>query len=239
MEKKTTEIKEKKAKEAKPTVIKEVVKKKTAFTAPVFDISGKSVEQIELSQEVFGVKPNKDLIAQAVRVFLANQREGNADTKVRGEVRGGGRKPWKQKGTGRARIGSTRAPHWRGGGVTFGPTPRDFSLNFPKKMKKAALISALSAKFIDKGIVVLKDLNFKEAKTKEAAKMLKSLNIEGKNMIVAANFENNEKRALGNLAKTKIQKASNLNVYEVLNNKKMLVTKEAIKTLEENLKGKE
>ena len=239
MEKKITAVKKKITKETKPNEGKAVVKKKTPFSVEVFDIFGKSVDQIELSREVFGVKPNKDLIAQAVRVFLANQREGNADTKVRGEVRGGGRKPWKQKGTGRARIGSTRAPHWRGGGVTFGPTPRDFSLSLPKKMKKAALISALSAKFSDKAIVVLKDLKFKEAKTKEAVAMLKNLNIKEKNMIVATSFDNTEKRALANLAKTKIQRASDLNVYEVLNNKKMLITKEAVGKIEEILKGKE
>ncbi len=238
MEKKTTQVKKKITKEAKPTEVKEIVKKKTAFTVEVFDITGKSVSEIELSKEIFGVKPNKDLIAQAVRVYLANQREGNADTKVRGEVRGGGRKPWRQKGTGRARIGSTRAPHWRGGGVTFGPTPRDFALSLPKKMKKAALISVLSAKFEDKAIVVLKDLNFKEAKTKEAVKLLKNLNINGKNMIVAVKFEDKEKRTLANLAKTKIQRATDLNVYEVLNNKKLLITKGAIEKIEEALKGK-
>lgn len=237
MEKKITEVKKKIIKETKSTEGKEVVKKKTAFTVEVFDISGKSVDQIELSKEIFGVKPNKDLIAQAVRVYLANQRQGNADTKVRGEVRGGGRKPWRQKGTGRARIGSTRAPHWRGGGVTFGPTPRDFSLSLPKKMKKAALISALSAKFDDKAVVVLKDLNFKEAKTKEAAKLLKNLNINGKNMIVTVNFEDKAKRAFANLARTKIQRAADLNVYEVLNYKKMLITKDGVEKIEELLKG--
>lgn len=232
-EKKTTKVK-------KQTVKGEVEtpKKKTAFTVEVFDIAGQAVDQLELSKEIFGVKPNKDLIAQAIRVYLANQRGGRADTKVRGEVRGGGRKPWKQKGTGRARIGSIRAPHWRGGGVTFGPTPRDFSLNLPKKMKKAALISALSAKFADNGIIVIDKLKFKEAKTKEAAKMMIKLNIQEKNLVVSSEFDESEKRALTNLAKSSMQKASDLNVYQVLNNKKMLITKEGIEKIETVLKGK-
>ncbi len=238
MEKKTKEVKKKIVKETKPTEVKETTKKKSGFTVDVFDVTGKNVGQIELSKDIFGIKPNKDLIAQAVRVYLANQREGRASTKVRGEVRGGGRKPWKQKGTGRARIGSTRAPHWRGGGVSHGPKPRDFSLLLPKKMKKAALISALSAKFEDKDIVVLENLNFKDAKTKLGAGLLKNLNITGRNIVVAEKFEDKEKRVLDNLEKTKMQKATDLNAYQVLNYKKMLITKSAIEKIEENLKSK-
>lgn len=236
-EKVTKVVKKQTVKPKKETAIAEAPKKKTALTVEVFDIAGKSVELLELPKEIFGVKPNQELIAQAIRVYLANQRGGRADTKVRGEVRGGGRKPWKQKGTGRARIGSTRAPHWRGGGVTFGPTPRDFSLSLPKKMKKAALISALSAKFADNGIVVLKELKFKEPKTKSAAVMLKNLNITVKNIVIADAFENNEKKALNNLAKTKMQIAADLNVYEVLNYKKMLITKSGIEKIQTLLKG--
>lgn len=223
----------------KTSETKAVTKKRSAFTVEVFDVSGKAVGELELAKEIFGIKPNKDLLAQAVRVYLANQRQGKADTKVRGEVRGGGRKPWRQKGTGRARIGSIRAPHWRGGGVAHGPTPRDFSLVLPKKMKKAALISALSAKFSDQAIIVLKDLNFKEAKTKEASTLLKNLNIKEKNMVVAISFGDKEKRAFSNLAKTQTQKATDLNVYEVLNYKKILITKEGVEKIENLLKGSE
>lgn len=209
--------------------------KNTGLILEVFDVSGKVVDKIELSKEVFGVKPNKQLMAQAVRVYLANQRSGTADVKTRAEVRGGGRKPWRQKGTGRARIGSIRAPHWRGGGVVHGPTPKDYSLQMPKKMKKAALISALAEKFAEKAIVVLKELKFKEAKTKEAARMLKSLEFNGKSMVVVLEVGETEKRALRNLEGTKTLIFKDLNTYEVLNNKKMLITKDAILKIQETL----
>lgn len=239
MEKKNKTTKKTITKEKKELLVKTTTRKKTAFMVDVFDVTGKNVDQVELPKEIFGVTPNQNLISQAVRIYLANQRQGKADTKVRGEVRGGGRKPWKQKGTGRARIGSNRAPHWRGGGVIFGPTPRDYSLNFPKKMKKAALVSALSSKFADKGIIIIKDLRFKEAKTKQAVALLKNLNIiNEKNMVVSGSFEDNEKRVLKNIAKTKLQKSSNLNVYEILNYKKVLITLDGIEKIESLIKGK-
>ncbi len=209
--------------------------KKTGLTIDVFDISGKISGSLELEKEIFGIKPNKILIAQAIRVYLANQRLGNAKTKTRAEVRGGGRKPWRQKGTGRARIGSIRAPHWRGGGVTHGPQMRDYSLDFPKKMKRAALISALSSKFDEKGLLVLSKLSFKEAKTKEAAAMVKNLDLKGRITFVTDKIETTESRAIKNLKDTRLIAVADLNTYEVLDNKKLLLTKEAVSKLQERL----
>ncbi len=209
--------------------------KKTGLTIDVFEVSGKISGSLELEKEVFGVKPNKTLIAQAIRVYLANQRVGNAQTKTRAEVRGGGRKPWRQKGTGRARIGSIRAPHWRGGGVTHGPQMRDYSLDFPKKMKKAALISALSSKFGEKNLLVLNKLDFKEAKTKEAAALVKNLALKGKFTLVTDKIEAKESRAVKNLKDARLLSVADLNTYEVLNNKKLLLTKEAVSKIQERL----
>lgn len=232
MEKKTVAAKKEKA--VKP----KISEKTSAMTLDILDMSGKTIGKIELAKEVFGVKPNKSLIAQAVRVYLANQRFGGASTKTRAEVRGGGAKPWKQKGTGRARAGSIRSPHWRGGGVTFGPKPRDYSLEMPKKMKKSALISALSDKFINKGISVINEINFKEAKTKEAATLIKSLDFAGKNMIVFGDLTEKESRAFKNIKDTRAFRATDLNTYEVLNYKKILITKSGIEKITESLLGK-
>lgn len=229
MEKKTKEVKS----EKKPVKAKDSV-----LVLDVLDSEGKPVEKFELPREIFGVKPNKQLIAQAIRVYLANQRLGNAKTKTRGAVSGGGKKPWRQKGTGRARIGSIRAPHWRGGGVTHGPVERDFSLKLPKKMKRAALISALSEKLASKEIVLLKDIKFKEPKTKLANSMIKKLAIEGKKLIVMPEITENEYKALRNLAQIRLVKATDLNTYEVLNNKNLLLTKEAVSKMESVLLGK-
>jgi len=226
------EIKKVVRKTEKPSKVKP---KKTGLTVDVLDSSGKVSGQLELEKEVFGVKPNRVLIAQAVRVYLANQRLGNAQTQTRGEVRGGGRKPWRQKGTGRARIGSTRAPHWRGGGVVHGPQMRDYSLSLPKKMKKAALISALSSKFGEKALIILNKLDFKEAKTKEAAALIKNLELAGKTTFVTDKIETKESRAVKNLKDTKLISLAELNTFEVLNNKKLLLTKEAVTKLQERL----
>ncbi len=209
--------------------------KKTGLIIDILDSTGKVSGTLELEKEIFGVKPNKILIAQAVRIYLANQRLGNAQTKTRAQVRGGGRKPWRQKGTGRARIGSIRAPHWRGGGVTHGPQMRDYSLDFPKKMKKAALISALSSKYSEKNIVVLNKLDFKEAKTKEAASLIKNLALRGKTTLVTDKIESKESRAVKNLESTKLISVVDLNTYEVLNNKKLLLTKDAVVKIQERL----
>jgi large subunit ribosomal protein L4 len=208
---------------------------KKGLTVDVLDISGKAVGKLELSEEVFGVKPNKNLVAQAVRVYLANQRLGSASTKTRGEVSGGGKKPWKQKGTGRARAGSIRSPLWRGGGVTHGPQPRDFGLKFPKKMRRKALACALSDKVLGNDLVVLNNIEFKEPKTKEAAAMLKNLNIDSKGLVASNEFGEKEVKALRNLKEIKLIKAVDLNTYEVVNSKKVLITKKGVEQVEKLL----
>ncbi len=221
----------------KPTATKPVVTtiKKDVLTLDVVDHTGKTVGTIELSREVFGLKPNKNLMSQAVRIYLANQRFGGADTKGRGEVRGGGRKPWRQKGTGRARTGSIRDPHWRGGGVVHGPHPRDFSLDFPKTMKRKALANALSDKVLEKALVIVNEINFKEAKTKEASLLLKNLNLDGKHIIAAPQFSEKETKALRNLKNTKYMRVADLNTYEVLNTKRLVLTKEGVNEIEKLL----
>lgn len=232
---KTSMEKEEKKVAKKNTRVSSEKPKKTGLVIDVLDSAGKVSGTIELEKEVFGVKPNKMLIAQAVRVYLANQRLGNAQTKTRAQVRGGGRKPWRQKGTGRARIGSIRAPHWRGGGVTHGPQMRDYSQELPKKMKKAALISALSSKYNEKSLLVLNKLDFKEAKTKEAAALVGNLKFKGKTTMVTDKIEAKESRAIKNLADTKLIGVADLNTYEVLNNRKLVLTKEAVSKIQERL----
>ncbi len=222
----------------KKTVSKVEKTSQLPLSIAVLDQAGKVVESIDLPKEIFGIKPNKALIAQAVRVYLANQRLGTASTKSRGEVRGGGRKPWRQKGTGRARIGSIRAPHWRGGGVSFGPKPKDYSLEMPKKMKQKALLSALSVKFGDKSLVIIKDLELKGAKTKEAFGILKKLELKGKVLVVTSELKDNQKLAFRNIEDTKVATVNNLNTYQVLDNKKLLLTKEAVKKMEELFVGR-
>ena len=230
---KSPKTKETKTKAAPKT--KAVTKKETGLTVEVFDVSGKVVGRIKLSKEVFGVVPNKNLMSQAVRVYLANQRLGNASAKTRGEVRGGGRKPWRQKGTGRARAGSIRSPLWRGGGVVHGPQRRDFSLELPKKMKQKALVSALSDKVKEGGLVILNDINFKEPKTKEAALMLKNLNVSAKSLVTLPEFGEKETKALRNLKEIRLLKTADLNTYEVLNTKKLLITKSGVEAIEKLL----
>ena len=208
---------------------------KSGLSVDVFDQSGKVVGSVDLPKEIFGIKPNEALIAQAVRIYLANQRFGGASTKGRGEVRGGGRKPWRQKGTGRARIGSIRAPHWRGGGVVFGPKPKDYSMDLPKKMKRKALISALASQFGDQNILVVKDIEFKESKTKEAVSLLKNLHLEGKTLIIDLEVSLKEKLAFRNIKESSLREVGNLNTYQVLDTKKLLFTKEAVEKLPELL----
>lgn len=204
-------------------------KETTGLKLPVYDSSGKESGSVSLSKEIFGAKINKNLMAQAVRVYLANQRQGTADTKTRGEVRGGGKKPWRQKGTGRARQGSTSAPHWKGGGVAFGPEPRDYSLIMPNKMKKLALFSALASKLADSKIKIVDNLNNLEGKTKNMAKSLKNLGLSGSTLLALPKDSQKiviTSRNIENLVTTPINL---LNTYSVLKNNNILFTKDALK----------
>lgn len=201
----------------------------------VHNVKGETVGDIELSDAVFAAPVNQALLHAAVVRYLANQRQGTAKTKTRSEVAGGGRKPWRQKGTGRARHGSIRSPIWRGGGVTFGPAPRDFRLEMPRKARRAALRSALSAKASSGDIVVLDSLEFAEPKTKQVVGLLKNLKIDGKALILTGDVQTAVYKSARNLPGVKAEEARNVNVYDILNHGKVIMTEAAARRLEEVL----
>ena len=197
-------------------------------------MNGKDLKKpIELNEAVFGQEYNEALIHQVVVAQLANKRQGTKSTLTRTEVSGGGKKPWRQKGTGRARQGSIRSPQWTGGGVVFAPKPRDFSQKINKKMKLAATVSALSAKFSSQDLVVVDKIELAEAKTKLIANMLKNLNIDSKVLVVVAADDEKILRASSNLQNVTIINADLINVYDLAANKKLIATVDAIKKLEE------
>lgn len=200
----------------------------------VFNMEGKQVGEIELNEAIFGVEVNQDLMHKVVLSQLANRRQGTVATKTRGLVRGGGRKPWRQKGTGRARQGSTRSPQWVGGGVAFGPTPRDYSYRLPKKARRAALKSALSAKVATGNIVILDQLTMNAPKTKTMASMFNALNVQ-KPLLVTAEWDTNVELSARNIPGAVVAKSIGLNVYDILNSQKLVMTKDAVTKLEEVL----
>lgn len=200
----------------------------------VFNASAKKVKTLELNENVFGQEYNEALVHQVVVAQLANKRQGNKSTLTRTEVRGGGKKPWRQKGTGRARQGSIRSPQWVGGGVVFAPKQRDFSQKINKKMKVAATISALSAKVADNNLIVLDELTLAEAKTKLVATLLKNFQVEDKKvLLVVANDDATLLRAANNIEKVTVINADLVNVYDLAANVKCIATEAAIKKLEE------
>lgn len=212
--------------------------KKGGLTTDVLDVEGKVVGEIDLPKEVFTAKINEKLLAQAVRVYLANQRQGTVSTKTRGEVAGSTAKIYRQKGTGRARHGSRKAPIFVGGGIIFGPKPRDFSLKFPKKMKKAAFLSALTSKFKSNDLLVVSGLKNLKAKTKEMIKILKSLKLEMANdklifptLLVTSGREENLILACRNIQNLTLSPFNFLHPYLLLSHQKILFTKEAIEKL--------
>ena len=215
------------------------VKKTTEkLELPVLDTKGQETGKISLPEEIFNAKINKPLMEQAVRVFLANQRQGTVQTKTRGDVRGGGKKPWKQKGTGRARQGSTRAPHWRGGGVTFGPMPRDYSLELSDKMKKLAFYSSLTSKLKESKIKVISELNGLEGKTKNMQKALKALNITGSILLALPKDSLKIVKAVRNIENIEVVPANLLNTYSVIKNSNLIFLKSSLMLLEESFLGK-
>jgi large subunit ribosomal protein L4 len=204
------------------------------FTIPVLNSDGKEIESIKLDEKVFSDKIFTSPIYQVIKNFRANQRGGHAATKTRGEVRGGGKKPWKQKGTGRARVGSTRSPLWRHGGVVFGPHPRDFSYSIPKKIKTVALKNVLSAKASENRLIVLDDLAIAEPKTKVIAAILKNLKILKNDkgvLLVVSKIAPELKRACKNIGNLTIELPGKINTYEVLVADKVITTKSALKDL--------
>lgn len=188
---------------------------------------GSQVGDFELNDAVFGIEPNKHVLSEAVIMQRASMRQGTHAVKNRSAVRGGGRKPWRQKGTGRARQGSIRAPHWVGGGVVFGPTPRSYSYNLPKKVRRLAIKSALSSKTQEGQVIVLESLNFEVPKTKEVVKMLDALNVNEKALIVTAEKDENVVRSANNLQKVNVLTVDQLNVLDVLAHDKLILTKDA------------
>ncbi|MBU1147654.1 MAG: 50S ribosomal protein L4 [Candidatus Omnitrophica bacterium] len=204
----------------------------------VYSLSGKKLEKFKLDPEVFNAEVRKGLLHQSIVMYQANKRQGNASTKTRANVRGGGKKPWRQKGTGRARAGSIRSPLWRGGGVVFGPVPRDFGYNIPKKMKRLAIISGLSAKTKDKEIVVLeKEPELKQPKTKDIAKILTALKIcDKRNLFVYSKRDENLIRSCRNIKNLTLRLCDDFNTHDVLSNSKVLFSKETHDNIVKRLK---
>lgn len=201
----------------------------------VLDINGKKVDNITLNDDVFAITPNEQALFDAVMLQRANVRQGTHSVKNRSAVSGGGRKPWRQKGTGRARQGTIRAPQWRGGGVVFGPTPRKYTLKMNKKVRRLALKSALSTKLINGDIIVIDNLNLTTPKTKDFVQVVNNLNIDRKGLFVTANIDENVYLATRNVNNILVQEPSEINVLDLLNVNKLVLTVEAVNKIEEVL----
>lgn len=199
----------------------------------VLDMAGKEVGSVELAEAVFGAEVNTAVLHTAVRIYLMNQRQGTQSTLTRTEVSGGGRKPWRQKGTGRARQGSTRAPQWRHGGVALGPKPRDYRLQMNKKMKRVAVISALSSKVINDELIVLDTIKTDEYKTKTMVNMLGAVGAKKKTLVVLSEPDSKVIRSMSNIPGVRTVQANNLSVYDVLNCDTFILVKAAAEKLEE------
>ena len=199
----------------------------------VYDIQGKKVSTVELKDEIFGIEPNEAVVHSVLVNFLANQRQGTQSTKTRSEVSGGGRKPWRQKGTGRARQGSIRAPQWIKGGIALGPKPRSYKYSVNKKEKRLAIKSCLSSKVLEKELVVVDNLSLKEIKTKEMVNALNNLKVEGKTLILLPERNENVQKSARNIEGVKTTLVNTINVYDLLKYKNLVVTLDTVKKLEE------
>lgn len=202
-------------------------------TVKMLNMEGKEAGTIELKDEIFGIEPNENAVHEVVVNYLANQRQGTQSAKTRAEVRGGGRKPFRQKGTGRHRQGSSTDPSQVGGGIVFAPKPRDYSYSVPKKVKRLALKSVLSAKVQDQEIIVLDALSFEEPKTKEMVKVLDSVKADKKTLIVTAEKDNNVVKSASNIPGVRTATATTMNVYDIVNANNLLVTKDAVEKIQE------
>lgn len=201
----------------------------------VLNMTGAQVGTIELNDAIFGIEVNEHVLHLAVVNYLANQRQGTQSTKTRAEVRGGGRKPWRQKGTGRARQGSTRAPQWVGGGTVFGPTPRSYKFKLNRKVRRLALRSALSQKLIDNEFTALNDLAFDSVKTKNMKEVMTAFNTPRKALVVVDELNDNVALSARNLPNVKLIDAKHVNVYDILDSTNLFMTEAAIKAVEEVL----
>lgn len=200
----------------------------------VLNVSGQKVSEIELSESVFGIEPNIPVLHEVVKNYLANQRQGTQSAKTRAEVSGGGRKPFRQKGTGNARQGSITAPHYIGGGVVFAPKPRSYRYTLPKKVRRLALKSAFSAKVMENEMIVLDELTLAAPKTKDMVKILNNIKVSGKKvLIVTGDVEQNVVKATSNLEGIKTTFVGEINVYDILNHDYFVVTKSAVEKFEE------
>lgn len=199
----------------------------------VWNMAGEEVKKMNIKNEVFGIEPNTAVMHAAVVNYLANQRQGTQSTLTRTEVSGGGRKPWRQKGTGHARQGSIRAPQWTHGGVALGPKPRDYSYSLNKKVKRLALKSALSSKVAENNMIVVDQITMDSFKTKTIVEMLKALNVEGKALIVLPEMDQKVIKSANNIAGVKTAQVNTLNVYDILNCDKFVVVVDAVKKIEE------
>ena len=199
----------------------------------VYNMSGELVGEIELSEAVFGIEPNESVVHDVVKNHLANCRQGTQSALTRAEVSGGGRKPWRQKGTGRARQGSTRAPQWTHGGIVFAPKPRDYSFSLNKKSRRLALKSVLSAKVAEANLIVIDSIKMEAPKTSEFAKFLKAIGAEGKSLVVTAAADQNVVKSGRNIPGCEVTFANLINVYDVINANKLVVDKAALAKIEE------
>lgn len=199
----------------------------------VYNMLGEIVEEIELSENIFGIEINKHVVWEVVKNQLANKRQGTQSAKTRAEVRGGGRKPWRQKGTGRARQGSTRSPQWKGGGVVFAPKPRDYSYKVPKKVRRLALKSVLTSKVEENEIIVVDHIEFDAPSTKNMANLLLKLNSDKKALIVMGTKDSNVIKSANNIPTVATALVNTINVYDILKYNSLIITKEAVKLVEE------
>ena len=199
----------------------------------VYNIEGKKVSDIELADSVFGIEPNENIVHSVLKNYLANQRQGTQSTKTRAEVSGGGKKPWRQKGTGRARQGSTRAPQWIKGGVALGPKPRSYRYTVNKKERRLAIRSVLSSKVLEKELTVVDKLELKEIKTKSMVKALSALKVEGKTLIILPENNKNVVMSARNIEGVKTISANNINIFDLLKYSNLILPVDTVKKLEE------
>ena len=202
----------------------------------LLSLKGEKIKDIKLDDSIWGITPNDQVVYESIVLYTASRRQGTASTKTRSEVSGGGRKPWRQKGTGNARQGSIRAPQWVGGGIVFGPTPRDYSKKMNKKERRLALKSALTYKENDKAIIAVDKFELESNKTKAMLSLLKDLNVDGKALIVTTELTDNILLASRNIRNIKLVLANELNTYDVLYCDKLIITEDAVKYVEEVLK---
>ena len=199
----------------------------------VYDIKGKKVSDVELNDNVFGIEPNQNIVHEVLVNYLANQRQGTQSTKTRSEVRGGGRKPWRQKGTGRARQGSIRAPQWIKGGIALGPKPRSYKYTLNKKEKRLAIKSVLSSKVIENELKIVDKLELKEIKTKSMVKAFADLKVEGKTLVILPEKNLNVQASTNNIEGAKVILANEINIYDLLRYNNLVLTLDTVKKLEE------